>query len=49
MGYHVLMDQLIDQMVTDGSFDIPRIYSVMGELCKLLRVSKGVTSFFKTP
>lgn len=43
--YFEHLEQLTGFMTTMEEFDIPAIFAVMGELCKILRVSKGVTTF----
>ena len=47
-AYHLLLESLAELMTVQDGFDIPKIFSVMTELCKLLRVSKGVTSFYES-
>ncbi|MBQ9009970.1 MAG: GGDEF domain-containing protein [Clostridia bacterium] len=49
LRYSELMDQLVDLMTVTGQFDLRRIYEVLTELSQMLRASKGVTSFYKTP
>lgn len=34
-------------MTSLNSFDIPEIFATLANLCKILRISKGVTSFFQ--
>ena len=49
LRYSELMDQLVDLMTVTGTFDLRRIYAVLTELSRILRASKGITSFYKTP
>ena len=39
-------EKLTDLMTNLEEFDLPAIYDVLGRLCKSLRVSKGVTTYF---
>ena len=44
--YYVLLEKLTREMVTPEQISIEAIYEDLQELCKLLRVSKGVTTFY---
>ena len=39
-------EKLTDLMTNLEEFDLPAIYDILGQLCKTLRVSKGVTTFY---
>ncbi|WP_026669404.1 GGDEF domain-containing phosphodiesterase [Butyrivibrio sp. AE3006] len=45
MGYYELLEQLVKKMTAEV-LDIEDIYTTLGELCKMFRVSKGVTCFY---
>lgn len=47
--YYGLLEQLIAVMTDRGNFDLGRVYAILKELCVLLRVSRGVTSFYDSP
>ena len=49
MDYYSLLERLTSLMACLEEFDIPAIFSTLSELCKLLRVSKGVTTFYESP
>lgn len=49
MGYFELFEKLTDLMTTLEGFDIPEIFATLAEICKFLRVSKGVTAFYQNP
>ncbi|MBQ9008654.1 MAG: GGDEF domain-containing protein [Clostridia bacterium] len=49
MEYSGYLDRLLDLVTMPGDYDFKAIYQTMAELCKLLRVSKGVTSFYRSP
>jgi len=42
-------ERLTELMTSLDEFDIPAIFSTLAELCKELRVSKGVTTFYPSP
>ena len=47
MDYFQQFERLTDLMTSLNSFDIPEIFATLANLCKILRISKGVTSFFQ--
>ncbi len=47
--YSELLEELVDLMTVSSDFDLKRIYAVLTELSKMLRASKGITTFYKTP
>ena len=47
MEYYILFEKLTDLMTALDGFDIPEIYATLAEICKILNVSKGVTSFYE--
>ena len=49
MEYYTLLEQLTSLMASLEEFDIPAIFSTLAEMCKILRVSKGVTTFYENP
>lgn len=49
MEYNVLFEQLVDQMTRLEGFDVPGILQTLSGLCVILRVSKGVTTFYEDP
>ena len=49
MEYYTLLERLTSLMASLEEFDIPAIFSTLAELCKILRVSKGVTTFYENP
>ena len=42
-------ERLVSLMTSLREFDIPAIFSTLAQLCKMLRVSKGVTTFYDSP
>lgn len=48
-GYYELFEKLTVLMTDMDGFDVPGIMAVLAELCKLLRISKGVTAFYQSP
>ena len=44
--YYILLEKLTREMVTPEQISVEAIYEDLQELCKLLRVSKGVTTFY---
>ncbi len=42
-------ERLVELMTSLDAFDVPAIFSTLAELCKELRVSKGVTTFYPSP
>ena len=49
MEYYPLFERLTSLMASLDEFDIPAIFSTLADLCKLLHVSKGVTTFYESP
>ncbi len=47
MDYYSLLEQLTDLMTSLDEFDVPAIFAALRELCKLLRISKGVTTYYE--
>lgn len=48
MDYYTQFEKLTDLMTSLDEFNIPEIYEALANLCKILRVSKGVTSFYQS-
>ena len=49
MEYHVLLEELTGEMTRLEGIDIARVYATVTQLCILLRISRGVTSFYDSP
>ena len=49
MDYLSLFERFAELMTSSDDFDIPAIFSTLAELCRVLRVSKGVTTFDPSP
>lgn len=49
MEYLSPFEKLTALMTSLNGFDIPSIFSTLAELCKVLRISKGVTIFYSSP
>ena len=49
LQYYVLLEKLADAMFDDSPDNIEKLKKVLAQLCKLLRISKGVTRYFKSP
>ena len=49
MDYYTLFEQLTDQMTNLEAFDVPGIFATLAEICRILRVSKGVTTYYRSP
>ena len=47
--YSAYMDTLLDRITLPEISDLKAIYDAMADLCKLLRVAKGITSFYRSP
>lgn len=47
--YYTLLEQLIQIMTDLGQYDVQKLYATLSELCKILRISRGVTSFYENP
>ncbi len=47
MDYYAAFEKLTDLMTSLDDFNIPEIYLTLSHICKILRVSKGVTSFYQ--
>ena len=47
MDYYAEFEKLTDLMTSLDDFNIQEIFLVLSHICKLLRVSKGVTSFYQ--
>ncbi len=47
--YYVLLEQLNQAMTDLDTFDLQRIFGVLAELCKILHISKAVTTFYDDP
>ena len=48
-AYHDAFEHLVSLMTALDEFDIPDILSTLAELCKMLRISKGITYFYDNP
>ena len=46
--YHKQFVTLIDAMTEENGFDLDKIIAPLAELCKVFRMCKGVTSFYKS-
>lgn len=46
-GYHALFERLTDLMTSLDGFDVPGIFDVLAEMCRILGISKGVTTFYQ--
>jgi len=49
MDYLSPFERFAELMTSSDDFDIPAIFSTLAELCRVLRVSKGVTTFYPSP
>lgn len=49
MEYLSAFERLVELMTSLDSFDIPAIFSTLVDLCRILRISKGVTTFYASP
>ena len=49
MGQLSPFERLTELMTSLDAFDIPAILSTLAELCRELRVSKGITTFYPSP
>lgn len=49
MEYHVLLEELAQEMTRLEGIDVARVCQILARLCVLLHVCKGVTSFFDSP
>ncbi|MCR5123140.1 MAG: bifunctional diguanylate cyclase/phosphodiesterase [Ruminococcus sp.] len=47
--YHKHFEALIDNMTKENGFKLDDIIVPLAELCKIFRMCRGVTSFYKTP
>lgn len=47
MDYYTLFEKLTELMTSLDGFNIPEIFSTLAQLCKTLRISKGITSFYQ--
>ncbi len=48
MDYYKLLEQFLKEMTAE-TLDIKAVYAVLAELCKLYRISRGVTWFYDNP
>ena len=48
MEYYILFEKLIRELTALEDFDLEAIYAVLGEMCRIFRVSKAVTQFFNS-
>ena len=48
-NYYIWFEELMDCMAVSTEFDIERFRVALAKLCKLFRVAKGVTEFYKSP
>lgn len=46
--YHILFEKLVGTMTNFQGVDLGTIYGTLSELCKMFRISKGVTYFYNS-
>ena len=46
--YHEYLERLTREMVSTEQIRVEMVYADLQELCKMLRVAKGVTSFYNS-